>query len=423
MSEDKVKYGIDLGTTNSAICRVENGDPRIIKSDQFQKDTTPSCVSINKKQVITVGDLAYNNLHDGFATLVRNLDAKVNDSYIEFKRTMGSDKGFESVHLGKNLTSEELSSEVLKKLKSYVTDDEVHGAVITVPAMFTASQINATQKAAELAGFQYVELMQESVNGKWIVFDFGGGTFDAALMSVEEGIMQVVDTEGDNFLGGKNLDLAIIDKILIPHLKNKYSVDSFFESDTKTNILKGALKKHAEQAKIALSSSESHPIYIEDFFEDDSGDEVELDLTITLSEYNDVVSDIFQRAIDITKELIKRNNLTSKNLNKIVLIGGPTLSQTCRKMLNDQMDCEIDVSIDPMTGVADGAAMSASTKSLPDDLKVRDKTKIQMNLQYEATSVENEEYVTISVDAGNTEGELPGKLFLGSSTFSVELKG
>lgn len=248
------------------------------------------------------------------------------------------------------------------------------------------------------------------VNGLSLIL--GGGTFDAALMSVEEGIMQVVDTEGDNYLGGKNLDLAIIDKILIPYLKDKYSVDSIFESDTKTNILKGALKKHAEQAKIALTSSESHLIYQEDFFKDDSGDEVELDLTITLSEYNNVVSDIFQKAIDITKELIKRNNLASKDLNKIVLVGGPTLSQTCRKILNDQMDCEIDVSIDPMTAVADGAAVSASTKSLPDDLKVRDKTKIQLNLQHEATSVENEEYVTISVDAENTEGDIPDKLFL-----------
>jgi molecular chaperone DnaK len=426
MSEDKVKYGIDLGTTNSAICRVENGDPRIIKSDQFQKDTTPSCVSINKKQVINVGDLAFNARGMSFAKKQNNPDAIVDDSYIEFKRTMGSDKEFESVHLGKKLTSEWLSAEVLKKLKSYVSDDEVRGAVVTVPAKFTSSQINATQKAAEMAGFEYVELLQEpiaasiaygvkseSADGKWVVFDFGGGTFDAALMYAEDGIMQVIDTEGDNFLGGKNLDVAIIDELLVPYLKENYSVDSYFETDEKTNIIKGALKKAAEQAKIALSTSETHTIYQEDFIEkDDAGDEVELDLTISIGQYAEVVSPIFQKAIDVTLELLKRNNLSSKDITKVVLAGGPTLQQTCRKMLKEQMDCEIDVSIDPMTAVADGAAISALTKNLPDDLKVRDNTKVQLELQYEATSVEAEEYVTVMVDKENTEGDVSDKLFL-----------
>ena len=426
MSEDKVKYGIDLGTTNSAICRVENGDPRIIKSDQFQKDTTPSCVSINKKQVINVGDLAFNARGMSFGKNLNNPDAIVDDSYIEFKRTMGSDKEFESVHLGKKLTSEWLSAEVLKKLKSYVSDDEVRGAVVTVPAKFSSSQINATQKAAEMAGFGYVELLQEpiaasiaygvkseSADGKWVVFDFGGGTFDAALMYAEDGIMQVIDTEGDNFLGGKNLDVAIIDELLVPYLKENYSVDSYFETDEKTNIIKGALKKAAEQAKIALSTSETHTIYQEDLIEkDDAGDEVELDLTISIGQYAEVVSPIFQKAIDITLELLKRNNLSSKDITKVVLAGGPTLQQTCRKMLKEQMDCEIDVSIDPMTAVADGAAISASTKNLPDDLKERDNTKVQLELQYEATSVEAEEYVTVMVDKENTEGDIPDKLFL-----------
>src|SRR5690606_940787 len=152
--------------------------------------------------------------------------------FIEFKRTMGTDKKYFSSHMDRNFTSEELSAEVLKKLKSFITDEDLQSIVITVPAKFTINQKDATTRAAKLAGFKHVDLLHEPIaasmaygleskakNGFWVVFDFGGGTFDVALIKVEDGIMQVVDTEGDNYLGGKNLDYVIVNEIIIPYLK------------------------------------------------------------------------------------------------------------------------------------------------------------------------------------------------------------
>ncbi|MCX6164481.1 MAG: Hsp70 family protein, partial [Ignavibacteriae bacterium] len=198
MGRNKIDYGIDLGTTNSAIARMENGEVKIIKSD-IQKDTTPSCVYF-KKNTIIVGDTAYNRFGDERIEAFKNYSLSGKKQYnfntfIEFKRTMGTDKTEESISANRTYNSEELSAEVLKALKNYVRDEEFSSVVITVPARFRNNQIDATQKAAELSGFNHCELLMEpiaasiaygvnakTVNGYWLVFDFGGGTFDAALM-------------------------------------------------------------------------------------------------------------------------------------------------------------------------------------------------------------------------------------------------
>ncbi len=198
----------------------------------------------------------------------------------------------------RSYTSEELSAEVLKKLKGYIRDEEVTSAVITVPAMFRQSQLDATQRAAELAGFSYCELLQEPIaasiaygvkanatTGYWLVFDFGGGTFDAALMHVEEGIMKVVDTEGDNHLGGKNLDNVIVDQLLIPELQKQCELSDTLENESTKKLLQDALKKYAEEAKIALSSKEKWSYFLEDLGEDDDGEEIQADLDISLEQY------------------------------------------------------------------------------------------------------------------------------------------
>ena len=243
MVRRKIDYGIDLGTTNSAIARMENGEPVIKKTDTL-KDTMPSCVYINKKKVIQVGDSAYNAMkRDKLRSLI-NYNSDSSNSFIEFKRTMGTDKAFHSSNMEKDFSSEELSAEVLKKLKSFVTDEDLNSIVITVPAKFTINQKDATIRAAKLAGFQQVELLQEPIaasmaygldasnkDGYWLVFDFGGGTFDAALVKTDEGIMKVIDTEGDNYLGGKNLDYAIVNEIIIPYIQSNYKIDTIIGND------------------------------------------------------------------------------------------------------------------------------------------------------------------------------------------------
>lgn len=162
MARLKIDYGIDLGTTNSAICRMEKGEPVIIKSDTL-KDTMPSCVSFNKKKSVRVGDGAYNNMKSDKRRATKSWKVEDSNTYIEFKRTMATDTKYSSSFMGRRFSSEDLSAEVLKTLKSYVTDENISSAVITVPAKFTVNQKTATLEAAKMAGLKRCDLLQEPI--------------------------------------------------------------------------------------------------------------------------------------------------------------------------------------------------------------------------------------------------------------------
>lgn len=426
MARNKIDYGIDLGTTNSAICRMEKGEPIIKKTDTL-KDTMPSCVSVNKKKSIKVGDAAYNDMKQDKRRATKTWKKGSSNTYVEFKRTMGTDHVEESSFLGRNLSSEELSSEVLKALKSFVTDETFRSVVITVPAKFTVNQKTATIQAAKLAGFEHCELLQEPIaasmayglsseekNGYWMVFDFGGGTFDAALLKVEDGIMQVFDTEGDNYLGGKNLDYAIVDEIIIPYLKQNYSIDGLLANPDTKLILRDAMKTYAEDNRIQLSFKTQEDILsnIGELGEDEEGEEIELDITVTQEEANNVMRPLFQKAVDICKNLLERNSMRGSQLNKIIMVGGPTHSPLIREMLREQITENVDTSIDPMTAVATGAALYAST--LDADVKNEDVEigTIRLNVGYESTSVETIEWVSIQLDKAATGPNCPSKVFV-----------
>lgn len=426
---NKIDYGIDLGTTNSAIARMENGEPVIKKSDTL-KDTTPSTVNINKKQDIVVGDTAFNILKNDNARALKTFVKGKTNTFLEFKRTMGTTHSYPSSNLNKELTSEELSAEVLKKLKSFILDENVNSIVITVPAKFLNPQKDATLKAAKLAGFKHVELLQEPVaaatayglssknkSGYWVVFDFGGGTFDAAIIKADEGILSVKDTAGDNWLGGKNLDEAIVDNIIIPHIQENFEIDFVINDNEKHQMLRDAVKSFAEEAKVQLSFKESHSLLtnLGDLpFEDENGEEPEIDIDISIQDLEKIFSPIFQQAIDITKDLIKRNNLSGKDIDALILVGGPTYSPILRKMIKEQITDKIDMSTDPMTAVAKGAALFASTLSVSEEVKetTRDKTKLQLEVNYEATSVDLEELINISLLKNKTKGTIPDQVFL-----------
>tara|TARA_B110001450_G_C17666048_1_gene499575 strand:- start:2621 stop:5173 length:2553 start_codon:yes stop_codon:yes gene_type:complete len=427
MSRTKIDYGIDLGTTNSAIVRMESGQPVIKKTDVLA-DTMPSCVTYSKKKSIRVGDSALNKYSNEKLNAMKSFEKGSSNTFIEFKRTMGTDKKYQSSFMEKEFSSEELSSEILKTLKSYVIDENFTSAVITVPAKFNTTQIDATQKAAELAGFSHVELLQEPIaasmaygldpqksDGFWLVFDFGGGTFDAALIKVEEGIMKVVDTEGDNHLGGKDIDYAIVDKIIIPYLEDEFSIKSIMEDVVKKNILRDAMKSFAEEAKVQLSFKEKHDIESDPGDipgTDDDGEEFEIELTITIEDFKKHVGPIFQQSVDVCKELIKRNNIKGSDLSSLLLVGGPTFSPILRSMLKEQITTNIKTNIDPMTAVASGAALYASTRDIPNELQKRDLTKVQLDLIYESTTVEEEEYITVKVLRDKTSGEIPDSMLI-----------
>ncbi|MGY8923519.1 MAG: Hsp70 family protein [Flavobacteriales bacterium] len=421
----RIKYGIDLGTTNSAISKIEKGESLIIKSDN-QGDTTPSCVGYRKKGSVMAGERAFNTLKSDKLKALKSGKSSDSNFWVEFKRTMGSDKKYHSSIENEDFNSEQLSSEVLKKLKSYLQDEVIKSAVITIPAMFNDNQKSATLKAAELAGISQTELLQEPIaaamaygmdekqkDGELLIFDFGGGTFDVCLVKMEDGIMQVKDTDGDNWLGGKTLDNAIVDELLIPYFKDNYSIQSYLDDEEKNLLLKDALKIEAEKIKIELSFNKTCDV-ISDlgvYPNDDNGEEIEIDLTVSQSELEKVVTPIFQKAVDISLEVLKRNNIDGKSLASLILVGGPTFSPVLRSLVEKQIK-KPNTSVDPMTIVARGAAIYATQFEVSEEIvdQTRDKTKIQLELSYESQSVEVEEMLVVKLNEEKTEGEIPKKL-------------
>jgi len=401
----KIDFGIDLGTTNSAIAVMDKGKIKVFKNE-VNGETTPSSVTVTKKGY-QVGAKSFAQLPIDKRRVFKNPDFKSN-IFTEFKRTMGNKIALTT--LKGELNSEDLSAEVLRTLKSFVKDEDVKAAIITIPAAFEMNQINATKKAAELAGIEYVELVQEpyaaaiaygvesaNKNGFWLVFDFGGGTFDSALVKVSDGIIKVIDTEGDNFLGGKNLDEAIVDNIFIPYLKKRFTINSIIENQEKFTAFKEMWKPLAEDAKNQLSYKGEYPILTnlyDEYGEDDEGEEFEIDLTITREQLKEVIEPFVQKAIDYCKVLLKRNNLDGNSLGELILVGGPTLSPIVRGMLEAQIK-KPNTSVDPMTVVAKGAAIYASTiNNTVEDVSL-DASKVQLGIDYDTMVVGEETFINL----------------------------
>ncbi|MDE2835819.1 MAG: Hsp70 family protein [Bacteroidota bacterium] len=423
MASDRINYGIDLGTTNSTIAGMQRGKPVVIKSTvgEFQMDTTPSAVAFMKRRSgISIlcgvpGRREYNR--DCIRAL--KMDSGSRNAFVEFKRTMGTDHRYApDIAPEEDFASEELSAEVLKKLRSYVTEAEIRAAVVTMPAAFTVPQQQATLRAANLAGLRQCVLLQEPVaaamafglthdrgKGKWLVFDFGGGTFDAALVLVEDGEITIKDTEGDNHLGGKDLDFAVVDEIILTEIARDLDVDSFHAADPgRINRLRDVLKRWAEKANIALSTADSHEVYTEldDPIKLPNGPEIELDFEITRERLRPVVTPIFQRAIDKAGILLQRHGLTGSDLDELILVGGPTYSPILREMLAEQIR-KPNTSVDPMTVVAQGAALFASTVSLDPDARPESQELeiLRLDVGYESTTLSEFEFVSVKFGDGS----------------------
>ena len=383
-------------------------------------------MSVNPKGRVSVGQKAYTQLGKDLQNAFLRNNYEIN-SFVEFKRVMGTDALIHCGNLQKDLKPEELSAEVLKELRKYVLNEDVKAAVITVPAMFDNNQKDATKRAAKMAGFEYYELIQEPVaasiaygleskikNAYWLVFDFGGGTFDAALMKIEDGIMKPVDTAGNNHLGGKDIDSAIVEQLFMPYFNEHFSLDKILAE--KGDSFKAMWKPKAEEAKISLSFNSS--TYVEtdfdDYGTDDEGTPLELSMNISQEMLEEVSKPIFQKAIDIVKALLARHNITGDDLGAIILVGGPTHSPIIRRMLKEQVTDRVDTSIDPMTCVANGAAMYASTLSLPDKMidETRDRTKIQLFVDVKSTSVEDMEFASVKFLPDKCENNALNSVFV-----------
>lgn len=412
--ENTINFGIDLGTTNSAIAKFVKGEVIIFSNPQdYGRNTLPSIVGY-KKDKILVGKQAKVFLEKDPKSVVG-----------VFKRKMGTSESFKIKSINESKTPIELSAQVLKELKTFVnTGDTLDAVVITIPASFDTIQSNATKEAGIQAGFKQVVLLQEPIaaslayanmkkdremnDGQWLVYDFGGGTFDVALIQIKEGEMKVLDHEGDNFLGGADFDQLIVEKFVIPKICEKYSfsnlVDEMKSNSGDFNSKWYVLLNRTEEAKITLSSKTSAEIII-DGFKDEDGTEVDMEIVITRSEFNDLIKTNIDGTIEMIKKIITRNSLKPIDIQYTLMIGGSTYIPFVRSRVEEVLQIPANCEIDPTTAVAIGAAYYAATKpkeiSKGDNIKKQ--TSISIKSSYNKASKEKEELFAARI-TGNVTG-------------------
>jgi len=412
--EKMINYGVDLGTTNSAIAKFVKGEVEVFKNPlETGKETLPSLVYYKKDKVV-VG----TNARTYFERDAENV-------FGNFKRKMGTTESFKVKSINQSKTPIELSAEVLKELKGFVHSGEsFDAAVITIPASFDVIQSNATKEAGYLAGFKQVILLQEPIaaslayankhkerdleNGQWLVYDLGGGTFDVALIKIKDGEMKVLDHEGDNFLGGADFDNLIVENLVIPYLNKNYK---FYDLENEMKSRSGKLNKfylramiQAENAKITLSARTSAEIEIRDI-SDDNGEEIDISIDITRSEFEGVIKEYIDKTLDMIKKILVRHSLKPSDIQFTLMVGGSTYTPYVRKRVEEILQIPINCDIDPTTAIAIGAAYYAGTKEKSFDQGEKKTTTsgIKVRLAFQKTSQEDEEILAGRID-GNIEG-------------------
>ncbi|MGB6268324.1 MAG: Hsp70 family protein [Olleya sp.] len=363
-----INFAIDLGTTNSLIANYNNGAIKIYNNPLGLKQTLPSCVAFRGNRTI-IGDKALDYLEK---------DAE--NVCMLFKRKMGTQETYFIPSIDREVSPIELSSLILKELKNFVTDaDQLQTAVITIPASFDTIQSNATKKAGYLAGFKEVVLLQEPIaaclafanqsnldieaSKHWIVYDFGGGTFDVALVEVNDRELKVIDNEGDNFLGGADFDNLIVEKIIVPQIEAKANVTNLWKDiKAKSSQYKGLyfeLLKKAEEAKKELSIYPETEIEIDiDINSDNLFDQI----VITRAQFEAVISPKVEQTITFIKKVISQNQLINSQIERLILIGGSTYVPLIKEKIKEETGILVDSSIDPTSAVVDGAAYFAGSK-------------------------------------------------------------
>ncbi|MDH1701457.1 Hsp70 family protein [Comamonas terrigena] len=411
-----INFGIDLGTSNSLIAKFDRGDVQVFKNPSGFKESLPSIVGFRNDRIL-VGEQAR-------AYLLRDSRSVVS----RFKRKMGTSENFSIQSLDAIRTPVDLSALVLKELKSFVqTGEEIDSAVITIPASFDTLQSNATRQAGLDAGFKNVVLLQEPIaaslayankernvdlrNSQWLVYDLGGGTFDAALVKIVEGELTVMDHEGDNYLGGTDFDALLIEKLVVPELerrgKFKDLLGSLKSQSGSRNALWYALLSKAEEAKVELSAKMSTEIDLGTLtVEDDEGVAVDAILTIARSDFEAVIQDAIEGSIDMVKRILARNSLAPTDLKFILMVGGSTYIPFVRKRIQEVMGIPVNTSVDPTNAVVVGAAYFAGTKEngvAREGALQRSDSPVRVRMVYNKTTQETEEPFMAKVE-GPVEG-------------------
>lgn len=408
-----INFGIDLGTTNSLIAKFNAGAIEVFKNPRGFKESLPSAVSF-RKGVIHVGEKART-----YATR-----DPLNVCTL-FKRKMGTTEAFRIPSLGQTKTPIELSAEVLKELKTFIhTGETPEAAVITIPASFDTRQTIATEEAAHAAGFSQVLLLQEPIaaslayansdknrelaGSQWIVYDLGGGTFDVALVQVSGGELDVVDHEGDNYLGGTDFDALIVERLIVPELERLGTFDDLI-SEMKSesgryNSLWFKLLQLAEEAKIELSHSTFAEVDFEadGVIEDDLEDTIDGCMKITRSDFESLIRDAVESSVDMIKRMLTRNSLSRHDLKFVLMVGGSTYIPYVRTRIGELLELPVVTDIDPTNAIVVGAAYYAGTKELQLDRTDQNRSKnyssLKIRVTYERATREDEELFAARID-------------------------
>ena len=343
--------GIDLGTTNSCFAVMEGGEPTVITNQEGAR-TTPSVVGFAKNGERLVGQLAK-----------RQAVSNPENTIISIKRHMGTD--YKVNVEGKSYTPQEISAMILQKSKA---DAEAHlgepvkQAVITVPAYFTDSQRQATKDAGTVAGLEVLRIINEPTaaalaygvdkgeDGKILVFDLGGGTFDVSILELGEGVFEVLATSGNNHLGGDDFDQRIMD-YLISEFKKETGIDL-----SNDKLADQRLKEAAEKAKIELSGVASTQINLPFITADATGPK-HLDVTLTRAKFDELTRDLVEATIEPTRKAMKDAGLSASEIDKVLLVGGSTRIPAVQDAIKRELGKEPTKNINPDECVAIGAAI------------------------------------------------------------------
>lgn len=362
--------GIDLGTSNSAIVGNDAGNFRHFKTPEGM-DVMPSAVMFDRRGGMFVGRKAY----DYAAFSPENVKMR-------FKRLMGTSSVLTFKSADKTLTPEEASAEVLKELLSQAKmatgDARIVGTVITIPAAFNQMQSEATMRAAGLAGLEKVALLQEPIaaamatiastskkSGQYLIYDLGGGTFDAAIVQCISGNATVIAHAGINMLGGSDFDREIVNNIVRPWLLESFDLPDDFQTNAGYERLIRIANYRSELAKIALSTHSAERIFADENqvgLKDQSGQDIFLDVEISRDDLVGLISDQVDKSIALCRSLLADNGFDATDIDKVILIGGPSRMPYIREKVGFELGIDIDLSVDPMTAVAMGAAIYAESR-------------------------------------------------------------
>ena len=367
--------GIDLGTTNSCVAVLEGGKASVITNAEGER-TTPSVVS-------------YKNGEIKVGTVAKNEAITSSDVVRSNKRYIGTDHKF---HVnGKDVTSVEVSAQILMKLKkdaeAYL-NDKVTKAVITVPAYFNDAQRQATKDAGKVAGLEVERIINEPTaaaiaygidkqdkNQKILVYDLGGGTFDVSVLEIGDGVYEVLATAGNNKLGGDDFDQRIID-YLVEEFKKQNGIDL---STDKLALQR--LKDAAEKAKKDLSSAVTTNISLP-FITQGTNGPLHLDITLTRAKFEDLIRDLVESTTKQVKDALKEANLSSSDLDKVLLVGGSTRIPCVQELVKRETGKEPSKEVNPDEVVAMGAAIQGGVLTGEvEDLVLLDVTPLSLGIE------------------------------------------